>query len=69
MIQKIKSKISGMFSKKNGLIIDRKERERITRDFIKDIEESMEDGPRKEASIKFLKAVGLGKPARNTSKT
>ena len=69
MVQKIKSKISSMFSKKNGLIIDRKERERITLNFVKAIEKTMEDGPHKEESIKFIKAVGLGKPARNTSKT
>ena len=69
MVQKIKSKISGMFSKKEKLLVSRKEREQMTQDFIKRAESTMEDGPRKEASIKFLKAVGLGKPARNTSKT
>ena len=69
MVQKIKSKISGMFSKKNGLIIDRKERERMTRVFIKGIEKNMKDDLHRKASIKFIKAVGLGKPARNTSKT
>ena len=69
MVQKIKSKISGVFSKKEKLLVSRKERERMTRTLIQFANDHIQDETRKEASTKFLKAVGLGKPARNTSKT
>ena len=62
------TKIKRMMFDKPFVKITKEEREEVTRDFI-DVANLLQDKIQKEYTVKFVKAVGLGKPARNTSKT
>jgi len=55
-------------NKKPIVKITKKEREEATKSFI-EVAKSIENKTLREHTIRFFKAVGLGKKARNTSET